>query len=60
MNKLPYKGLFLVNHTKKEYTYVGEAEDNDVTFVFNELGWDVKEKVTLLYNMYGYESYKMV
>lgn len=39
--------LYLVNKDRKEYAYCGEAESNDITFVFTDFGWKINERIVL-------------
>ncbi len=49
--------LYFVNHTKKEYVYVGEGEDNDITFVFTVHKWSIKDDIRMVAYVDEYSQY---
>lgn len=40
--------IYFVNHTKKQFVYIGEGEDENIMFVFKQLGWKIDDKITML------------
>lgn len=40
--------IYFVNHTKKEYVSVGEAEHNDITFVFTIYKWSIHDEIVMV------------
>lgn len=52
--------IHFLNHTRKQSVYIGEAEDDNITFVFTHFGWKITDKITMLRSdcLEEYEDYE--
>lgn len=39
--------MYFVNHSKKEWIYIGKGDGNNVIFVFDYYNWSIKEDIRL-------------
>lgn len=39
--------MYFVNHSKKEWLYIGKGDGNNVIFVFHYYNWNIRDDIRL-------------
>lgn len=39
--------IYLINHTTKEYAYIGNGDNNGITWVFKDYYWRPNDKIAI-------------
>jgi formate-dependent nitrite reductase cytochrome c552 subunit len=49
--------MYFINHTKKEWLFIGKGDGNNVMFVFNLYNWSTKDDIRMYYDNTRFQHY---